>query len=172
MAITTAEIEFRLSGGAANVNPNAALGGAMSTVAGGVITSGALNNLFDNVSGDEALAGDIEYRAFYVQQRNATLTWTAVKAWIATLSPSPDTVFAISLATEGKNGTMQSVANEATSPAGQTFSSPITKSGGLAVPDLAPNEFIGVWLRRTVSAAAAAIASDGPTIRIEGDTPA
>ena len=47
---------WRLSGGAANTNPLASLGGIMST------STAAGSNIFDDVTGDEGAAGDVEYR--------------------------------------------------------------------------------------------------------------
>lgn len=172
MPIVEADINLRLSGGASNTNPAASLGGAMSTVAGGVITTAVLNNLFDDVSGDEGASGDVEYRCVYVENSHGTLTWSAVKMWIQTLSPSPDSVFAIALAGEGLNGTAETVADESTAPSGEAFSSPTTKVAGLDLGDLAAGEFYPVWIRRTITAGASAYSSDGPTLRTEGDTPA
>jgi hypothetical protein len=97
MAITASDIEYRLSGGAANTSPAAALGGAMSTAGGGVITSAALNNLWDDVSGAEAAAGDIEYRCIYVKNAHGSLTWQSVVIWIDSLTSDADTEFDIGL---------------------------------------------------------------------------
>jgi len=72
MPIVSTDIEYRLSGGTTNTDPDASLGGAMSTAVGGLITSGAANNLFDDVTGDESAAGDTEYRCFYVTNDHAT----------------------------------------------------------------------------------------------------
>ena len=57
MSILASDLKFFFSGGGANDNPNASLGGAKSSVA---ITDNTLNNLFDDVSGTEHEAGDIE----------------------------------------------------------------------------------------------------------------
>lgn len=45
MPIVAADIVFRYSGGAANVDPNASLGGARSTAGGGVIDNAVLHDL-------------------------------------------------------------------------------------------------------------------------------
>lgn len=57
MPILDEEIKFYLTGGAANDDPNASLGGAISSVE---IASGNLHNLFDKVTGDESSAGDVD----------------------------------------------------------------------------------------------------------------
>jgi hypothetical protein len=46
--IVAADIHLRLSGGAANTNANASLGGAKSSTS---IVDNVLNNLWDNVTG-------------------------------------------------------------------------------------------------------------------------
>lgn len=55
-----AQIQLRLTGGAANADPDASLGGVMSSEQ---LSATALNNLFDNVSPGESEDGDTEYRA-------------------------------------------------------------------------------------------------------------
>lgn len=172
MAIVSSDLKYRLSGGASNTSAAAALGGAMSTVAGGIITTATLNNLFDDVTGDEASAGDTEYRGIYIQNQHGTLTLSAVKAWIATVDPHAGATFAIALAGEGASATIETIANESTAPAGESFSSPTTKGTGLSVPNLAAGAYHGIWVRRVIGAATAATASTGPTLRVEGDTPA
>lgn len=172
MPIVASELELRLSGGASNTDPDASLGGAMSTVGGGLITTAVLNNLFDDVSGDESAAGDVEYRCVYVRNNNGSLTLSAAKLWIQTVSPSTDSVFAIALGGEGNGGTAETVADESTAPSGETFSSPTDKASGLDLGNLAASEFYPVWIRRTISSSASAFNNDGPTLRIEGDTPA
>lgn len=171
MPITTAEIEYRLSGGAANTSPAASLGGAMSTAGGGLITSGQANNLFDDVSGAESSAGDIEYRCIYVRNTHGTLTWQSVFCWIDSLTTSADTEFDIGLDPAGVNGTATTVADENTAPAGVTFTRPTTKAGGLSIGNIPAGQFQAIWIRRTVNSGAAA-ASDSGSIRCEGDTAA
>ena len=56
-------INFYLSGGSNNNNPNLSLGGMPSKYA--VALSGT-NNLFDNVTAEQAKNGNIEYRCFYI----------------------------------------------------------------------------------------------------------
>jgi hypothetical protein len=176
--IAASDIFFRLSGGGANTSPASSLGGTMSTAAGGVITSGVANNLWDDVSGAESAAGDIEYRCFYVQNSHGSITWRAPVIWIDTNTTSTFTTFDIALDPSRVQDVVQgTVADESTAPvtttsAAITFSAPATKGAGLALsatPDLNPGSFRGVWIRRTVTAGAAA-ASDSGTLRAEGDS--
>ena len=172
MPIVNTDLKYRLSGGAANTSPAASLGGAISTAAGGVITSASLNNLFDNVSGSEAAAGTVEHRCIYIKNEHASLALTLAKLWIQTQDPHAGVTFAIALAGEGKNVSAETIANEAAAPVGETFTSPTTKGSGLSLADLSATDYQGFWVRRTVTAGAAATASTGPTLRVEGDTPA
>ncbi len=63
MAIVSTDLLFYHSGGAGNSDPDASLGGIISTTQ---ITDASDNNLFDDVTGDEASSGDTEYRGFYL----------------------------------------------------------------------------------------------------------
>lgn len=143
----------------------------MSTVGGGLITSGAANNLWDDVSGAESSAGDTEYRGFYVKNNHGSLTWQSVVVWIDSLTSSADTEFDIALAAEAVNVTMATIANESTAPATVTFSRPTTKGAGLSIGNIPFSQFKGIWIKRTVNASAAAAADTG-SIRCEGDTAA
>lgn len=162
MPITGSDIQFRLSGGGSNADPNASLGGAMSSNAAG-------SSIFDDVSSGEASTGESEYRCIYVRNAHATLTLIGAKAFIQTQTPSADTDVAIALAGEGKNGTAETVANENTAPSGETFSAPASYAAGLALGDLAPGDAFPIWVRRTVNAGAAS-AADSFTVRVQGDT--
>lgn len=163
MPIVSSDIQYRMSGGAANSDPDAALGGAESS------NSFATNAIFDDVSSAEASAGDTEYRCFYVHNNHATLTLQSAKIWIQTQTPSGDTDIAIALGGEGLNGTAETVANENTAPSGETFSQPSSFAGGLSLGSLAPGDRYPVWVRRTVNAGAAG-ANDSWAIRVQGDT--
>lgn len=171
MAITSSDLEYRLSGGASNTSPAAALGGAMSTVGGGVITTAVLNNLFDDVSSAESAAGDVEYRGLYIKNKHGSLTWENVVVWIDSLTSSADTEFDIALADEAVGVAMETIADESTAPSGPSFTRPVTKGAGLSIGNIAAGSYKGLWIRRTVTAGAAA-ANDSGSIRCEGDTAA
>ena len=161
MAIVSTDIQYRLSGGASNSDPALSLGGVKSST--------AASNYFDDVSSAEASAGDTEYRCVYVHNNHGTLTLIGAKVFIQTNTPSSDTDVAIGLGSSAINGTEQTVANESTAPTGVSFSAPTTFAGGLAIGDLAAGAHKAVWVRRTVNAGAAAYA-DSFTLRVQGDT--
>lgn len=170
MAITSTDILFQLSGGSANSDPNAALGGAISSVA---ITDNATNNLFDSVSAAEATAGDIEYRGFYVKNNHGSITWGDARIYVSQASTSADDELDIGIAVEAVSTTMATIANESTAPTSVTFSRPSTYAAGLQLNSstgLAPAAYRGVWVRRTVNAAAAATTGDNAILKAEGTT--
>jgi len=162
--ITATDIHFRLSGGAANSNQNAALGGAKST------TTDASASLFDDVTGAESASGDTEYRGIYVSNEHGTLAYLAPKVWVSPDTPSPDTDADLALAVEGVNVAMATIADENTAPASVTFANTaISYATGLAIPDIPAGQYKGVWLKRVVNAGAAAYA-DSFTVNVQGDT--
>lgn len=162
MPIVASDIKYRLSGGGANADQNASLGGAKSSTE-------ASSALFDNVSSGEAAAGDTEYRCFYVHNAHATLSMLAAKIWIQANTPSGDTTMDISAGTSAINGVEQTVANENTAPIGTTFVAAANEGAAVTLGDIPAGEHKAVWIRRTVTAAAAA-AADTATFRVKCDT--
>lgn len=78
MTTTANDISIWLSGGASNINPNQSLGGDPSIFP---ITSNVLNNLFDDVTADEAADGLEDYRCVYIFNDGDTSVWN-VKIFI------------------------------------------------------------------------------------------
>lgn len=178
MAITT-EILCKLSintgpgNSTAQPNPNDSLGGFMSSTQ---LTAATLNNLFDDVSGDENAASDVEYRCIFFHNSHGTLALQAPKLWIASETAGGATaavaldgtgVVAAGLAT----AQAERVANENTAPTGEAFSAPTTKGTGIAVADIPAGSCVGVWVRRT-AANTGAQNLDGVVLRLEGDSAA
>lgn len=163
MPIETAEIQYRLSGGASNADPALSIGGVMSSELMG-------DDLFADVDPAEAVAGSAKYRLIYITNVDPALTLTGAGIWIQTNTPSVDSALAIGLAAAGYNATESAVANENTAPAGVTFSSPSDEGSALDLTDIAPGARFGVWVRRTIDAAADAYTGDGGTLRVKGGT--
>jgi hypothetical protein len=78
MAITSDQISLVLSGGSGNNDPKFSLGGQPSAFP---ITSGQLNNLFDDVTAEETSGGLDEYRCLYVFNDGLETVYN-VKLWI------------------------------------------------------------------------------------------
>ena len=180
MAIVAGDILFKLSlktgaagNAAAQPDVNESLGKYISTTA---ITDATLNNLFDDVSGDENAASDVEYRCIFVHNAHATLTWQSVVVWLsAEVAGGANAAIAIDGVAASAIGAAAAqadeVANESTAPTGEAFSSPTTKATGLSLGNLAAGYCRAVWIRRT-AANTAALDNDGVTVKAEGDTSA
>lgn len=168
MPVASSDIDYHLSGGAANADPNASLGGARSSTE---VTPSVDNNLFDDVSGDEHTAGDVEYRCIYVRNAHGTISLTNGLVWIASDTSGADSDISIAVGTAAVNGTEQTVANESTAPTGVSWSdAAVSRATGLSLGTLAAGEHKAVWIRRTVSAGSTPQAADTCQVRAGGDT--
>lgn len=165
MPLIANDFVMRLSGGSANTDANASLGGAKSST----VASASVDALFDSVGSAEATAGDVEYRCVYLHNANASSTMLSAVVWVSSNTPSSGTTLDIGVGTAAVNGTEQTVANESTAPTSVTFSAPSSQGAGLALGDLAPGQHKAIWLRRTVNAATGASASDGFTLGFGAD---
>lgn len=171
-AINPANLKYYLSGGVANADPNLSLGGVRSAT----LVGAGLDNLFDDVLASEAVAGDIEYRCIYFRNEDANVSGllAPVQAWINQQTTASGDDIEIGICTA--KGDAATVANENTSPVlgtlvGGAFSAPLTKAAGIACPaPLMQNEYIAVWIKRTVTAGAASDANDQCSVSVEGDT--
>jgi hypothetical protein len=170
MPIAATDIKYRYSGGSSNSDPNACLGGVMSTTT--EITTNTSHNAFDIVSGAESLAGDTEYRGFYCLNNHGTITAENTHLYISSNTSSSSTSLEIALAGEGLNTTIETIANENTAPSGETFSSPSTYAAGLDMGNIPAGQRFGFWLKRIVTAGAGAMTDDTCTINIDCDTAA
>lgn len=168
MPIVSTDIKYRLSGGAANSDPNASLGGAKSSVE---IVDATLHNLFDIVSSAEASSGDVEYRCFYIHNGHATLALQNPEIFIQTNTPSADTDVSIGLDPAAVDATATTIVDESTPPAGVTFTQP-GSGAPLTFADLPAGSHKAVWVRRNISAAASAVNGDSVILRVQGDTAA
>lgn len=170
MVIATSDLLIRLSGGSGNTDPNASIGGVMSTST--VVTDNTTHNLFDVVSGSESLSGDTEYRACYLLNNHGSLTALDTRIYISSNTTSADTSLDIALAGEGLNATVETVANENTAPAGETFSAPSTYAAGLVMGNIPNGQRYGFWARRTVNTSAAAVNDDTAIMKFDCDSAA
>lgn len=177
MPIVAADILRKFSvktGAAGNSTAGTAAGSLGKYISTTQITDAALNNLFDDITGDENAASEAEYRCEFVHNAHASLTLLAPVAWIsaevaggANVALSVDTTAASAIGSAGAQA--KEVADENTAPAAQSFTSPTTKGTGLALSDIPNGQCKGLWWRRT-AANSAAINNDGATVTIEGDT--
>jgi hypothetical protein len=174
MPIINTDIVLRLSVKTGSAGDSTASSEAASLgkyVATTVITHAALNNLFDDTSGAESAAGDIEYRCFFVLNNHATLT--LANATIEVLSQLAGGG-SVDLATDNiavsakgsASAQAAEIANESTGPVGVGAYG----AGPLALGNLGPGQVKAVWARRTVGAGASGADPDGLSVRVLGDT--
>lgn len=169
MPIVAGDIDFHLSGGVGNTDPNLALGGVRSTTQ---VVDNVDNNIFDDVTGTEAGSGDTEYRGLYFRNAHATITLLNTRIWIESNTTSTDDTADIALAGEGLNATMETVANENTAPVGEVFSAPANYAAGLVMGSVPATQHYGFWIRRTVNASAAAFNANSFQLKLQGETSA
>jgi hypothetical protein len=179
MAIAASDILRKLSvktGAAGNSTagtPAGSLGKYISTTQ---ITNASLNNLFDDITGDENAASTVDYRCFFVHNAHGSLSYQNAVVYIqsetaggASIAISVDTTAASALGSASAQA--KEIANETTAPATQTFSSPTTKGTGLSLGTIAAGQVKAIWVRRT-AANSNALDLDGVVLAIEGDTSA
>lgn len=162
-----ANIKLIMSGGVGNTNGNNSLGGSISTqVAGEIpVSDVSLNNLFDNISKIDNVNQVINYRCVYIKNTGDQIfgaasvfltgtTAAAVRIALATVNGSGVGV---------KNLTAQTVADEKGNGSGP-YTEPLatlstggttaiswetpSESSPLALPDLNPGDYIGIWIER------------------------
>ena len=175
-AITSGEILFKYSVSAAAGNTTAgtaaaSLGDQVSTTQW---TGGSANDLFDDVTGAENAASDVEYRCIFVHNtnsanalENAVVYLSAETAGGASIAVGADPTAASAVGAATAQAV--TVADENTAPAGVTFSSPTTAGAGVALGNIPAGQVKAFWIRRT-AANTAALSNDGVTIAVTGDT--
>jgi len=173
MPILATDIKFYLTGGAANSNPNASLGGAISSTE---IISGGLNNIFDDVTGDESASGMTDFRCIGVKNNHSTLTLKASKLWILSNTTSLHDDIEIGVEKPVSN-VVQTVSNEGMAPTGISFSKPTTKENGPSITgegnntgEIGPGKWVGIWIKRVVQVGAAAKDNNTFELKVEGDS--
>jgi hypothetical protein len=177
-AITTTDILFKFSvktGSAGNSTAGTAAGSLGKYISTTQITDATLNNLFDDVTGDENAASDVEYRCFFVHNAHGSLTLTSPVFWLqsevsggANSAVATDNIAASAIGSASAQAA--EIADEGVAPTGTSaFSAPSTKGSGLSVGNVPNGQCKGLWVRRTATNSAA-VANDGVTLRVEGDT--
>ncbi len=148
------DIQYRLSGGAANTDPFLSRGGAMSTDSAGIIVDNVINSIFDNVTGPESSSGRTEYRCVMVKNNHGTITFTSPKIYIYNDTPSGDDhiEIGVGLVASGVGIVEQTIGSETTAPSSITFSQPLTVDAAIPFEDIPPGGSKGIWVKRVVNA--------------------
>ncbi len=170
MAITAAELKMYLTGGAANSDPLLSLGGAVSSVE---LVNNTLNNLWADITGDQAAAGRTRYRCVAIKNTNASLTLTSSKVWIDTQTGSSGDAITIGLDLAGLNATPDTVASETDAPSpAVTFVTAVDKANGLNTGSVPNGQYYGIWIKDIVDVGAGAYNNNQYILKWEGDTAA
>ncbi|MDD3711677.1 MAG: hypothetical protein PHP37_03705 [Patescibacteria group bacterium] len=167
--IETTNLKYYLSGGAGNTDPNASIGGVISSTE---VADNNLHNLFAKVKWQESEVGSEKYRAIFIKNEHASLTWEDVVAFIKSQSTSDDTSIEIGVCDEGKNQAIEVIDDEDTAPDSVVFKSGVGIVNGVSVGDLEKNDYIGIWVKRVVNQGASAKGDDTAELECKGGTTA
>ena len=150
MAITSADLEKLLTGGASNTDPNLSIGGTLSTTQ---LVNNSKNNLFDKVSAQEAEDGLTDYRCEGLKNDHASLTYKGAKVWVRQNTSSGDTEVFIGASAQGINTAPTAIADDSTAPTGVTFTAPATEAAAISIGDIPQGNTLptglNVWWTRT-----------------------
>lgn len=170
MAIVASDLKMYLTGGAAQSDPLLSLGGAVSSVE---LVNNTLNNLWADITGDQAAAGRTRYRCVAVKNTHASLTLTSSKVWIDTQTGASGDAITIGLDLAGVNATPDDIVNETTAPSpAVTFVTAVDKANGLNTGSVANGQYYGIWIKDIVDVGAGASTNDTYILKWEGDTAA
>jgi hypothetical protein len=154
-----AVITYKYTGGAANADPDASLGGTTSSE---TVASLAINNLFDNIDPDEILSGNrVEYRAIAIKN-TGDATARNIEFYFT------DTTNAESIVAFWYDSTgTQSIVNELTEPTGASgnWTTPLVGSK-YSLSNLAAAAEHRIWIRRTVDQSATNLNDDTATLHV------
>lgn len=153
-------VQLRFSGGQYNTTALGSLGGQRSDTS---VTSDVIQNLFDNISRQEALLGRTEYRCIYVYNTGGSY----VSGVTVEISTNPTvTMMSVGLDPNGKgdgrtSGVANSIATEDTTPTGVKFFGEDNPDDGaydtvvLPIGLLKAGEGVPFWLKRVTEQASA-----------------
>jgi hypothetical protein len=170
--ISAANLKYYWSGGSADGVGVGSAAISLGSFRSATEVSGAINQIFDDISGDEAAAGHTEYRCIYFRNEDANAGGLiSPVVWIDGQAADGETI-AIGIDPAGKNATAATISPDTNPPAGVSFTSPITKATGLALPTgpYAQNDRVPIWIRRVTPGSQAASNSVSASIRVEGDS--
>jgi len=180
-AIVSSDIQFLLSAPSASAgNANAgtvgnSLGNFVSTTQ---LSSTALDNLFNDLTGAQNAASQVDYQCVFILNNTASgNSMLNTVAWIPTSgNVTGATLHALGVDTTAASPKASSsaqaltIANATTAPSGVTFVNPSgTNSGGVSLGTIPPGYVRAVWIRRTATNSAP-LNNDGFTLEVDFDT--
>lgn len=131
------------------------------------------NQVFRDFTNAERTSGTLQSHAIFLKNNHATLTATNVRLWFAAVTPAPDTVARLGLSGTGKNAACVTIANIHGIPSGVDLDTRHNDlSEAIVIPDLAPSDYIGFWIRVELRPNAAIYNKDWLQVRVNLDSPA
>lgn len=196
MAVLASELKYYLTvngsgkeDGSAQPYPNDSLGGFRSNVE---ISSGALNNLFDDISSLEASSGNTDYRCICLKNTSLETLYNVRFYVYSEVDPNADQTIHIAIERPETSGSIigdsQTIIDESTSPTtnttehngvgsgisefllANTAETAIPVSQGSFNGHLEPGEIVFIWIKRIIDSSAQAQSNMAFTIRVAGDT--
>ena len=134
------------------------LGGAIG------VTEVVPASLFDLIQPSETSGGHVDFRCFFLKMDTGTSDLISGVVTRTVDASNANVSLSIGLAPEGINGTPEQLTDETTVPTGVTFGNTVN------IPaTMTDGDYIGVWVRRTVTAGAGA-GPDSGTLEVTGVT--
>jgi len=144
-------------------------GGGINTLDAVATTA---NDLYDNVSGDEALAGDHEFRKVFVMlgAGAGASVLTSPVLWMTTTEGTTAERIYFTTGTESKQSNL---ANTALTHISTAWTRAIAKTAGITfAANMSSGSLnaIAIWQCRVIDASSGSVASDRVDLKVEGDT--
>jgi hypothetical protein len=142
-----------------------------------VVASATLDNLFDDIDGTENADEQVDYQCIFIVNNNDTLTLQNAAAFLqgqvaggANIAIANDEIGVTDV--DDASAQAASIAAPSDVPTGVgVFSSPVDYPDGIPLGDIGPGQCAAIWIQRSATDSAA-LAGDGVTIRVQGDTSA
>lgn len=126
------------------------------------ITDNLLNNLFDDVLGDDTISGLTTYKKIFIKNTNPDTALQDAKLWIEEFTDSEDDEIYVSTCTNltGSNATGD----------GQAYVQPDSEIhvDVLDLGDVDPAEYVAIWIKRVVDSGAAEYDNNTCKLKVNG----
>lgn len=162
MTISAEQLQFFLSGGSVNTDPNYSIGGAISSAP----VLGVLNNLFRDVSSDEAASGRTDYRCVYIKNISSSDSLYEAEIYVYSQSSGGSSVM-IGTSPTPVGTIAPLLAVDTLSPSGVTFQE-TSSSSRISIGTIGPNSAVPVWIKRVTSAGTTFKELDNFVLKITG----
>lgn len=142
------DLKLFLSGGLENQNPQASLGGHMSSKE---FLGSYPHEILDRVSLTEMQSGMTDHHLLYLKNTNTLYAFNNIRIFVLQNTINPFDTILLGLAAAGKNMDEYPLNIDTVVPPNVSFTAADTSTTGLVVPSLGPNEKIGMWIKRVLN---------------------